>query len=124
MNRRGVIVLSADSGLKPFIDDVLEEVAPDEGESMELSRGRTCLALLSTHLRRRLLIIDGALPDIGVGALIEAIRLVDAELPVLLVRYGWAGPPRVHQGTHVHPGPLVSQSGVSTLTRLLAGTAR
>jgi hypothetical protein len=120
MRRAGVIVLSLDSAAKAFVDDVLDDVAPAEGESIGVSCARTCLAVLGLPVRRRMLVIDGAPPDLTVNALLEAVRVVDSELPVLLIRYEFAGPPRTHGRVLIVPGPLVSCAGATALERLLA----
>jgi hypothetical protein len=116
------MLLAAASGPKAFVDHVLDEVAPSEGACIAVGSGRTCLAALGVPLRRRLLIVDGAPPDIGAGALIESARAIDRELAILLVRDGWPGPPRTIDGVHIQPGPLISPAGAEALRQLLAAS--
>ncbi len=123
MARRGVVLLSEDSGAKAFVDDFLDEVAPEEGEAICVCSARTCIATLSLPVQRRLLIIDGAPSDLGAGALIEAVQLVDPGLPILFVRYGWGGPAVDNGPVCIHPGPLVSSSCAAALVSLLRSAA-
>jgi hypothetical protein len=117
--RVGVVLLAADSRAKPFVDDVLDEVAPEDAKAIAVNCGRTCLAALALPISRRLLIVDGAPPDVGVGALVEAVKLVDPELPILVIRHDWSGPARQFGRVRVQPGPLISSAGALAMERLL-----
>ena len=123
MARRGIVLLSGDSGAKPFVDDFLDEVAPEEGEAVCVFSAHTCIATLSLPVQRRLLVIDGAPVDVMAGALIEAAQLVDPGLPILFVRYGWSGPAVDNGRVCVHPGPLVSSGCAAALVSLLRSPA-
>jgi len=123
MARRGVVVLSADSGAKPFVDDFLEEVAPEEGEAICVCSAYTCLATIGLPVQRRLLVIDGTPLEFGGGALIEAVQLIDPGLPILFVRYDWSGPAVDHGSVCIHPGPLVSSRCAAALVSLLRSAA-
>jgi hypothetical protein len=115
-----VVVLGSDSSAKAFIDDCLDELAPEECEAIAIDNARTCVALLGIPVPRRLLIVDGAPPDMGAASLYEAVRLIDRELPILLVRYRWEGPAWEGDRVYVRPGPLVSRVGLCEVARLLA----
>jgi len=120
----GVLLLASDAWPKAFVDAVLDELGGDEGGSIVVGSGRTCLAALGMPVRRRALVVDDAPRDIAVGSLVEAARMIDPELPVLLVRYGWLGPPCEVDGVHIRPGPLVSQAGAEALKELLGTVMR
>ncbi len=123
MARRGVVLLSLDGGTKAFVDDFLDEVAPEEGQAICVHSARICVAALNLPVHRRLLVIDGAPPDSGAGSLIEAVQLIDPALPILLVRYGWSGAPIVRGNVLIHPGPLVSSGCAAALASLMRNTA-
>jgi hypothetical protein len=118
MRRASVVVLSDTLLAVALVNDLLEEMRPDE-RAVGVDSARTCIATLSCPVRRRMLIIDGAPPDLGAGPLIEAIRLVDPAIPIVFIRHGWEGPPTVHNAVYVQPGPLVSSTNVLLLERLL-----
>ena len=114
-----MVLVAADSAAKAFVDDVLDELGLEDGQSIAVCCGKTCLSLLGTPEPRRLLILDGAPPDLGVGSLVETVRMLDRTLPILIIRYGWAGPPQERDGVRIEPGPLVSRTGAEILQRLL-----
>jgi hypothetical protein len=110
MMRRGVVILSADPFARAFVDDILAEMLSRERKSIKLRRAHTCIAALGAPVRRRLLIIDGAPPDLGAGALVEKAKEIDPQLPIMLVRHDWNRPPFVQNGVRVCSGPFVSRS--------------
>ncbi len=119
MTRFGVILLSADSAAAAFVDGLLDEIGQRGTPVVVVDCARSCAAAASGSRRRRLLVLDGIPKDLGAGAVIEAVRLVDPALPIVLVREGWQGPPIVRAGTVVLPGPLVSQTAALVLRDLL-----
>jgi hypothetical protein len=80
------------------------------------------MAVVGASLRRRLLIIDGEPHDMAASALVEAVKMTDPGLPIVLVRYGWDAPPTVHNGVHVCPGPFVCGPMQQLLLQKLAAT--
>jgi hypothetical protein len=119
-----VLVVSADRVAAAFVEDILAEMAPKERRCIQLRRGRTCVAAVGTPVWRRLLIIDGEPSDLSAGVLIELVRIRDPTLPIVLVRHGWKGPAVIHDGVHVHPGPIMSRPIHELLIGLLAGDGR
>ena len=81
--RQGVVLCSTDSTAAAFVRDLVEYVRA--APLLWTERGRTCVAVASGTRRRRLVIIDGDPPDQSMGTLIEAIRLVDTDVPIVLV---------------------------------------
>jgi hypothetical protein len=119
MSRAGVVLLSADPRAKAFVDDALNEMVPHERGAICVATARDCLAVLSVPVPRRLLIIDGAPPDLGPGSLVEAAQIVDPGLPILFVRSAPGGLARMRRRVRIQPGPLVSAGGAVALTALL-----
>jgi hypothetical protein len=123
MRRRGVLVLSADSLAATFVDDVLAEMLSRERRSIKMRRARTCIAAVGAPVRRRLLIVDGEPPDLSASVVIEAVKLSDPQLPIVLVRHDWSQPPLVHNGVRVCPGPFVSRCVQKNIIELLTEEA-
>jgi hypothetical protein len=108
--RRGVVLVSGDSSAAAFLADLVEEHAPGDGHPLELTRGATSVAAVGRSRRCRLIVIDGEPPDISAGALIEAIRVADPTIPILLIRYSpnrSRGAKAPLNGVHVEEGPFV-----------------
>lgn len=104
-----------------FVDDILAEMEPSDRHCVQLRRARTCIAIVGVSRRRRLLVIDGEPPDLRASALIDAVRMTDPTLPIVLVRYGWERQPVVQNGVHVRPAPLVCRPIHELLIALLSG---
>lgn len=117
--RRGVVLLSTDAGAAAFIDAVIEDLAPAEGGTMTLSSGRTCIAVVGGAERRRLLVVDGNPPDLSLGRLLEAVRMLDPELPIVLVRPTSENPLCPGFGAHVVHAPLIRLAIEQLLVTLL-----
>lgn len=85
--RQGIVLVSGDSTAATFLNGLLEDHFPGGlGSLIEVDRGRTCLAAVGGSRQRRLVIIDGEPPDISAGALLDAIRLADPDVPIVLVQ--------------------------------------
>lgn len=117
--RRGVVLLSTDAAAAAFIDAVIEDLAPAEGRAMVLSSGRTCIAVLGGAERRRLLVVDGNPPDLSLGRLLEAVRMLDPELPIVLVRPTSENPLCPGFGAHVVHAPIIRLAIEQLLVELL-----
>jgi hypothetical protein len=124
MGRRGVIVLSSDCAAKAFVDELLEDTPTDERDALLVTDARTCIAVLACSLRRRLLIVDGTPQPLSAGALVEAVRLIDRELPILLVRHDWHGQAITHDGIRIVPGPLISDATVAAISVFVSASVR
>jgi hypothetical protein len=120
MGRSGVVVLSADCGAKAVLDDLLEDVVVDDSGVLLVCHARTCIAVMNSSLRRRLLVVDGAPDDLSAGGLIEAVHMTDPELPIVLVLDGASGP-KVHNRVRIVPGPLVSIAATTAILQALGG---
>jgi hypothetical protein len=122
MRRRGVVLVSEDSGAAAFVQDIVEQHAPEESSAIELGSGKKCIAVVNGSRRRRLVIIDGEPSDLSAGALIEGIRLVDSMIRILLVRTDrdrGSVSPSAMGGVHVVAGPFVSLAVERCLVDLL-----
>jgi hypothetical protein len=119
VTRRGVVLLSTDAAAAAFIDAVIEDLAPVEGRTMMLTAGRTCIAVLGGAERRRLLVVDGNPPDLSLGRLLEAVRMLDPELPLVLVRPTSETPLCPGFGAHVVHAPLIRLTIEQLLAELL-----
>lgn len=119
MTRMGVVVLSSDPSSTAFVDDILAEMEPVDRRSIAVDRARTCIAVVGVAQRRRILVIDGEPPDLTASALIDAVRTIDPQLPIVLVRYGWNRAPISHNGVHVRPDPFVTRAMHERLIELL-----
>jgi hypothetical protein len=119
MNRSGVVVLSLDSSVTAFVDDILAEMETVDRRSVAVDDARTCLAIVGGARRRRLLVIDGEPFGLTASALIDAVRTIDPRLPIVLVRHGWDRSPVYQNGVNVRPGPFVTQAMHALLIELL-----
>lgn len=119
VRRRGVVLLSTDAAATAFIDAVVEDLVPAEGRTMSLSSGRTCIAVLGGAERRRILVVDGNPPDLSLGRLLEAVRMLDPELPIVLVRPTSENPLCPGFGAHVVHAPLIRLAIEQLLVELL-----
>jgi len=117
-----VVLVSGDSAARAFLVDVLDEHFPEEGPPLELTSGVTSAAVVGGSRRCRLVVIDGEPPDISASALIEAIRVADRMIPVLLIRYspdrGMDAKPPL-EGVCIERGPLVRSGIEERLVSLL-----
>jgi hypothetical protein len=122
--RRGVVLVTTDASAAAFFDELIEDHAPAEGRAMRLRPGLVCIAAVGGSHRRRLVVIDGEPADIRASALIEAIRVVDGSVPIVLVRYDAASGDEhsLRDGVLVVGGPFVSPTLERVVSRLLADT--
>lgn len=121
MIRKGVVVLSSDSSATAFVDDILAEMEVVDRRSIAVDCARTCIVAVGGALRRRLLVIDGEPPDLTASALIDAVRTIDARLPIVLVRHDWNRAPISQNGVHVRPHPFVTRAMHERLIEVLRG---
>lgn len=119
MTRAGVIVLTSDSSTTAFVDDILAEMEVVDRRSIAVDYGRTCITVVGGALRRRLLVIDGEPPDLTASVLIDAVRTIDPQLPIVLVRHGWNRAPIAQNGVYVRPDPFVSRAMQELLIEIL-----
>jgi hypothetical protein len=119
MNRSGVVVLSLDSSVTAFVDDILAEMEAVDRRSVAVDDARTCLAIVGGARRRRLLVINGEPLGLTASALIDAVRTIDPGLPIVLVRRDWNRSPVHQNGVYVRPGPFVTRGMHALLIELL-----
>jgi hypothetical protein len=117
--RRGIVLLSTDAAAAVFIDAVVEDLVPSERKTMTLSSARTCIAVLGGAQRRRMLVVDGNPTDLSLGRLLEAVRMLDPELPIVLVRPTSEHPLSPGFGAHVVHAPLIRLAIEQLLAALL-----
>jgi hypothetical protein len=116
--RRGVVLVTSDASAGAFFDELLHDYAPAEGRALRLRPGLACIAAVGGTHRRRLLVIDGDSSDVPASSLIEAVRVVDDGLPIVLISHrGGDRPPG--GGVVVLRGPLVSLSTERLISELL-----
>ncbi|WP_394842379.1 hypothetical protein LZC95_35580 [Pendulispora brunnea] len=84
MNRRDVVLLSANPILASSLQRVVREYAPEE-RLLVMRTWRECIAAVNGSRRRRVVIVDDDSPGPSAGRLIEALRLVDAGIFVVVV---------------------------------------
>lgn len=80
--RQGIVVVSSD----PTIVGLVATISRSPGFAIASSTAVKCVALCNGSLRRQLLILDDARSEISVSRIIESVRLVDPDLPIVVVR--------------------------------------